>query len=234
MLCLWKVFFLIVAITAKFKSISSTVSEYHKSLCSDYHRLNVVEAFSIHNGRTIIDDSPSFGPQPLKVCMVTFITKDILSYALYSLLLNRFYASLHNFDFFVVDSESGGQMELDGHDARWNKVKILHFAISSQSDWSSHCDYVLWVDADWTVLDMNWSITGLVSANPEAHILTSAGKLHQHYPNNVQFQFTSSTPASRTLRKYYHNEQWKHSCPKFPLESSIPGRVVDFGRSTHV
>eukprot|EP01033_Poteriospumella_lacustris_P012196 gene12196-8723_t len=73
-------------------------------------------------------------------------------------------------------------MELDPYDARWNKVKILHYAISHHSSWSSHCDYVLWIDADWTVLDMNWSIAGLVSANPDAHILTSAAPVSSSDP----------------------------------------------------
>lgn len=169
---------------AMLKSISSSISEYHKGLCSDYHNVNIVKEFSIHNGRRNLDGSLSLGPQPLKVCMVTFITKDIVSYANYSLLLNGFYASLHNFDFFVVESESGGPMELDPYDARWNKVKILHYAISHHSSWSSHCDYVLWIDADWIVLDMNWSIAGLVSANPDAHILTSAGKFQLSFKSH--------------------------------------------------
>lgn len=176
MLCTWGIVFGVM-LAVILNSISSTMFENHNNLCFPSHDMDIVQEFSIRSKRKN-SGSVTVGPQPLKVCMVTFITKDILSYAKYSLLLNGFYASLHHYDFFVVESETAGHMELDPYDARWNKVKILHYAVSNINSWASHCDFVLWIDADWTVLDLNWDIAGLVSSNPGAHIITSAGK-HQ-------------------------------------------------------
>jgi hypothetical protein len=121
--------------------------------------------------------SCTFGPQPLHTCIVTYITEDILSYARYSLLINGFYSSLYENDFYVIHPGTAQHMDLDHYDARWNKIKLLYDAIQPNG-WGQHCDYVMWVDADWIVLDMKWDIAAIVSAHPTANIIVSAGIFH--------------------------------------------------------
>jgi tetratricopeptide (TPR) repeat protein len=80
---------------------------------------------------------------------------------------------LYENDFYVIHPGTAQHMDLDHYDARWNKIKLLYDAIQPNG-WGQHCDYVMWVDADWIVLDMKWDIAAIVSAHPTANIIVSA------------------------------------------------------------
>lgn len=149
--------------------------DYHKFLCSHKDEAQVLALFD----HLLPSGSPTvaFGPQPVKVCIFTYLTEDILNYAQYSLLINGFYASLYGHDFYVIHPKNAQlyNMDLDNYDARWNKVKLLYDSIQQPHGWGAHCDYILWVDADWIILDFKWDIAQIISKHPHAYIITSAG-----------------------------------------------------------
>ncbi len=106
-----------------------------------------------------------------KIGFVTFATRDIWDYTVYSYGINQIYAEQHGYLFRHMDEKSDGSGSLDPRDSRWNKVKILEEALDT---WGKALDYVVWVDADIVVMDMGLSIEEVAAMHPQAHLLSSA------------------------------------------------------------
>ena len=106
------------------------------------------------------------------VGLVTYATQDIWNYTAYSFAVNEIYAEHNNYVMLHLDGESSS--EYDSFDSRWNKVKILEEALDPETGWARHLDWVVWIDADAIVLDMNLRIEEVVAPYPEAHLLVSA------------------------------------------------------------
>lgn len=117
------------------------------------------------------------GPRSLLIGLVTVVTSDILPYAAYGIAVNLFYAIHNQYIFHIVDLSDDHNMrekevDWDRYDVRWNKVKALSHAFS---DSAADCDYLLWVDADLILLDMNFKMEELIRLYPQAHLIASAG-----------------------------------------------------------
>lgn len=104
--------------------------------------------------------------------LVTYATKDIWNYTAYSFAVNEIYAEHNNYIMLHLDERSSDNY--DPFDSRWNKVKILEEAIDPGDGWARHLDWVVWMDADAVVLDMDLRIEEVVAPYPEAHLLVSA------------------------------------------------------------
>eukprot|EP00981_Chlorochromonas_danica_P006590 scaffold1435_cov162-Ochromonas_danica.AAC.24 len=126
-------------------------------------------------------------PQRLHIGLVTVVTSDILPYAAYAIAANLFYAIHNQYIFHIVDLSNNNNDDNDNdqnrrekveevdhwdrYDVRWNKVKALSHAFSN---WAADCDYLLWVDADLIMLDMNFKMEELIRLYPEEHLIASA------------------------------------------------------------
>lgn len=128
---------------------------------------------NINNVNKATSTSLSTAPKPTDVALVTFLTKDILPYAAYAVAINSYYASLYNYRFVAHDPEQMHSFTtLDNYDVRWNKIGLLFDYLNSSSHSS---DFVMWLDADLIIMNMNFSIQSLVSKYPNAHLIVSAG-----------------------------------------------------------
>jgi hypothetical protein len=140
----------------------------------------------------------TIGPSTLKLGMVTFLTKDILNYSLYSIIINFIYCINNNYFFKIIDNELMNKTkknikeEFDFYDFRWNKVKIIELALRDHSSnmssdvvqsligWGNSLDYIMWIDADFIFLDLNMKIEEIISFYPFSYFVASEGELSLH------------------------------------------------------
>lgn len=123
-------------------------------------------------------------PQLNKIALVTYITPSIYDYAAYSLAINAAFAEMHGYQMKILSPETMSQH--DRMDERWNKVMILLNAISGApinylSGWAKDKEYVVWMDADLVVVDMNFAFESIVSAYPDKDIIIS----EDPYPDEI-------------------------------------------------
>lgn len=109
---------------------------------------------------------------PGGIGLVTYATTDIWNYSAYSFAVNEIYSESHGYVMRHLDENSGPSY--DQYDSRWNKVKALEEAIEPKNGWGKKLDWIVWLDADAIVLDMNLQIEKVTAAYPDAHILMSA------------------------------------------------------------
>ena len=109
---------------------------------------------------------------PGGVGLVTYATRDIWNYSTFSFAVNEIYSESNGYVMRHLDENSGPSY--DQYDSRWNKVKALEEAIEPEHGWGKSLDWIVWLDADAIVLDMNLQIEKVTAAYPDAHILMSA------------------------------------------------------------
>jgi hypothetical protein len=122
------------------------------------------------------------GPSNSRIGILSFLTKNILDYALPGIAVNLAFAINNNYYFKILDEDNTKEYakELDFYDFRWNKVKIIELALSRQKsvvfrDWGEKLDYIMWIDADFIFLDLSMKLEDLVHQFPLGHFLASAG-----------------------------------------------------------
>ena len=103
------------------------------------------------------------------MALVTYTTRSIASYASYSLAINAAYAERQGYPFYVLSPATGHEYE--PRDQRWNRVKILSEMLEMTEP---TYDYVVWLDADLVITDMNYSLQDVVAAAGGADITISA------------------------------------------------------------
>ena len=106
------------------------------------------------------------------VGLVTYATRDIWNYSAYSFAVNEIYCESNGYIMRHLDEDSGPQY--DQYDSRWNKVKALEEALEPEKGWGRNLDWIVWLDADAIILDMNMHIEKVAASRPNAHILMSA------------------------------------------------------------
>ena len=104
--------------------------------------------------------------------LVTYATENIWNYTAYSFAVNEIYAEHNNYVMLHLDE--GSSNNYDPIDSRWNKVKILEEALDPENGWARDYEWVVWVDADAIILDMDMKIEEVVASHPDAHLLVSA------------------------------------------------------------
>lgn len=165
-------FLRLIALIMSFLAIDSSVQQLCHILDTPVHNIHLPTL--IENTTTHVKGNWD-GPLPMAVCVVTYVTEDILDYAKYALAINAIYGELHNYHLRIHHPNDSYGGALDEYDVRWNKVKLLYDAISESDKWTEDCDYALWLDADLIVLNMNFSLMDIVSDHSDAHIIASSG-----------------------------------------------------------
>ncbi len=121
----------------------------------------------------IMGDMYSQSGPSLGVGIVSFATHNIQNYTAYAFAVNGIYAAHNRYVLKLLDPSTA---DYDGHDSRWNKVKILEEALHPETGWARDLDLVLWVDADLIMLDLGLRLEKVAAEHPEAHVFASAGK----------------------------------------------------------
>jgi hypothetical protein len=106
--------------------------------------------------------SPGMHSASSRIALVTYITSNIVEYAAYELLLMAAYAEHHGY-MLQVYGQDFHEVELEMGDQRWNKVIILHHALTT---WAKEVDHIVWFDADLIFLDFGMKIE-LIVGTPE-------------------------------------------------------------------
>jgi hypothetical protein len=133
-----------------------------------------------------------YGPSNARIGILSFLTMNILDYALPGIAVNLAFAINNNYYFKILDEDNTKEYakELDFYDFRWNKVKIIELALSRQKsvvfrDWGEKIDYIMWIDADFIFLDLAMKLEDLIHQFPLSHFLASAGSIVLSFVFNV-------------------------------------------------
>ena len=101
--------------------------------------------------------------------LISYSTKNILDYGVYSLAVNVAYAEQNGYDFLLTSPESGH--EYDSFDQRWNKVKIISEMLRNENYSSS--EYFVWLDSDLIILDFAMKLEGIIDQYPSGDLIVS-------------------------------------------------------------
>ena len=131
------------------------------------------------------------------VGLVTYATRDIWNYSTYSFAVNEVYAEANGYVMKHLDESSSPHYDL--YDSRWNKVKILEEALDPVDGWARHLEWLVWLDADAIVLDMDLRIEKIVASYPYANVLMSAEHAGSSTLVNSGAVIVRNTPWTRTF-----------------------------------
>lgn len=123
-----------------------------------------------------------------RVGLFTFGTTNIWGYSAFSFAINEIYAEqngyiMKHFDenSLPLTSESDVGLDVENmaidqydKDSRWNKVLLLRRSIDTVHGWAKELDYVMWIDADAVIMDVNMQIEAIMADHPHADIVVSS------------------------------------------------------------
>lgn len=112
-----------------------------------------------------------------RVGIISFATTDIWSYSTFSSSVHQAYAENNNY---IYQSYHDSSL-YDTNDMRWVKVKIIEEAIHPELGRARNMKYVMWIDADALIVDMNLRIEKVFDDYPEAHFIACAGMIISIY-----------------------------------------------------
>ncbi len=108
-----------------------------------------------------------------RVCLLTSVTDNILSYAAYAIAINTMYATYRNYSIHIINMDdcvvNGDNVRSSIKDARWHKIYLLMNALSPSPDNPyADCEFVVWLDADLVVLDFDFQFEELIREAEQA------------------------------------------------------------------
>jgi tetratricopeptide (TPR) repeat protein len=139
------------------------------------------------------------------VAIVSYGTENILNYAAYAFAVDLAYAEHNGYNFQLADPKISNY---EPADARWNKVKIVEHALNT---WAKDADFLVWLDADLIILDMDMKLETIVANNPEAHLWFSAEHANSHNLVNSGFMIVRNSK----FVKWFLNEWWNFGDREF-------------------
>lgn len=168
---------LIVLITLLYALGSYSLDFY--SDYSDYCENGVVSDAAVSIENVSIDEYRSFRAPDESydgVHVITSATKNIFSYAKFAVSVNFMYAQWRNYHYSFIE-ENPQAVDFDAKydkDSRWNKVQYLleHLETSEPTT-----KYIMWLDADLIVVNVDFNVQGLFAQYPDAHVLMSKDKV---------------------------------------------------------
>lgn len=135
------------------------------------------------------------------ICLVTYATSEIDNYSIFSIAVNRYYAFIRRYPFYVVNST--WLVDFDSFDSRWNKVMVALYMLDNHS---YECSYVMWLDADLIVMNMEFEIEALLSSNSSNDInmwISRDVDIRNGICNSGSFIFKNSEWSVLFLRKWW-------------------------------
>lgn len=203
---------LIVLITLLYALGSYSLDFY--SDYSDYCENGVVSDAAVSIENVSIDEYRSFrAPDELYdgVHVITSATKNIFSYAKFAVSVNFMYAQWRNYHYSFIE-ENPQAVDFDAKydkDSRWNKVQYLleHLETSEPTT-----KYIMWLDADLIVVNVDFNVQGLFAQYPDAHVLMSKDKVDAPFVGNSGCIIVKVTEWSREFLKLWWSAYDRRRC----------------------
>lgn len=101
--------------------------------------------------------------------LATYATEDIMGYAQWSYAAQYAFAERHGYMLTRHTPSSGDNYE--NRDQRWNKIKLLRTLMDEEG--VDEGSYVVWLDADLIVLDLDWGFEEIVALHPTSDLIAS-------------------------------------------------------------
>ena len=139
-----------------------------------------------------------------KFIVVQYMTPNLYSYGAYSFGVTVWYCRRHGYELTLFDPETlqsintMNRLNNKVRDERWNKVLILRESISRILAHEQHNlnSYVIWMDSDLIVVDMNMKIEQFTQSFPYANFIMSKDFMEEHGAINSGFMIFKATEWS--------------------------------------
>ncbi len=133
-----------------------------------------------HNSNILPTHAPylvrKHGPK-LLISFITRASPEIDEYASYSLLSNILYMKLHDYGYIIEENIDNSSKFKDDYEYYRKLAPILESLIDTSTSYptvTNQCDYLVWIDADVVILDVNFKIENIINKFPKANIIMSA------------------------------------------------------------
>lgn len=145
------------------------------------------------------------------VQVITSATRNIFSYATFAAAVNFMYAQWRNYHFSFIE-ENPQAVDFDvkyDKDSRWNKVQYLLEHIEASEPTTK---YIMWLDADLIVVNVDFSVQSLFAEYPDAHILMSKDKVDAPFVGNSGCIIVKVSEWSREFLKLWWSAYDRRRC----------------------
>lgn len=115
----------------------------------------------------VILDEHTSSYNEFSIKVVSFSSQN-MEYHTYSEALHQLHVEKYGYNYSMYDDVSNADKDYEPDDRRWNKVGILSHELNS-----GLFDYVIWMDADLVIVDMQFNFSDIIAKNPYADILVS-------------------------------------------------------------
>lgn len=152
----------------------------------------VMDASDRQRAAVLAEDRP-------KLVVTTYVTENLIGYAAFSIGCIAAWTEKHGYALRVLTKETSNY---EPFDARWNKVEIVRVAAL---EWAANAEYILWVDADLIVLDLDLTVEDLVAPSPHAEMWLSAeNKGSSTFVNTGSFLIRNSPASVEFLAEWWN------------------------------
>ena len=152
--------------------------------------------------------------------LVTYASSDITDYSAYSSGINAAYAASRGYSYTMLDEKSfdAERLNLNTTDSRWFKVAILSQVLAAvrriaTSNHSYHdAEYVVWVDADLSVINFELDIAELGAAHPDADIVMSQDIAKAPFVSNSGMVIVRNSDWAEKFLKLWWSSYDRNRC----------------------
>lgn len=165
-------------------------------------------------------ESSTIRPERISVHLVTYASSDITGYSAYSSGINAAYAASRGYSYTILDEKAfdAGRLKLNTTDSRWFKVAILSQVLAAvrripSSNYSNHdAEYVVWVDADLSVINFELDIAELGATHPNADIFMSQDIAKAPFVSNSGMVVVRSSDWAERFLKLWWSSYDRNRC----------------------
>ena len=152
--------------------------------------------------------------------LVTYASSDITDYSAYSSGINAAYAASRGYSYTMLDEKSfdAERLNLNTTDSRWFKVAILSQVLAAvrriaTSNYSyQDAEYVVWVDADLSVINFELDIAELGAAHPYADIFMSQDIAKAPFVSNSGMVIVRNSDWAERFLKLWWSSYDRNRC----------------------
>jgi len=145
-----------------------------------------------------------------KVTLVTFLSESVVHYGAFAVAINAVYAERNGYKLQVFGFPKIPTIEPD---ARWNKVRLLMEEVNLVL-WKRDrdCLFVVWLDADLVILDLDMKIELIMAALPDADIVMSKDVARSEFTSNSGFIIVRASDWSLAFLEKWWNTFDRRKC----------------------
>lgn len=159
--------------------------------------------------------------------LISFASKDILSYASLTYLINSFYATRRGYSIALLDEVASDYFP---EDRRWNKIGAVVEALDPEKGDSKDFEYIVALDADLVILEMSLDIAQIAMQHPTAHLILSSDTSDT---GNTGFMIVKKSKWAFNFFKIWWESRFSYECDQHAfndLYSSLRGPKMSHRR----